>query len=248
LARSPKSTTVLVATVKPLGAVLVTPKHFVLYEFTDDRKNFSVCTGACASTWPPYLLDGGRHSLHGPKGVHGLGTIPRRHRLQLTINGHPLYLFVGDHTAGQANGEGFQRVWYVVGPSGHKVMPPTSQSATKPSAPSLSAAPATPQPTTGGPNGAAPPATGGTKGGTPTTASHGTPPPSTNAPTTAAPPPTTQPPPPTTAPPPPTTQPPPPTTQPPPPTTTTTCSIPQGNGGDGDGDNNGGPSDGDGCQ
>ncbi len=43
---------------------------------------------------------------------------------QITYNGHPLYYFAGDTSAGDANGEGskaFGAEWYVVNASGKKV-------------------------------------------------------------------------------------------------------------------------------
>jgi predicted lipoprotein with Yx(FWY)xxD motif len=43
---------------------------------------------------------------------------------QITYNGHPLYLFEGDHKPGDTNGEGvnaFGANWYAVSPAGNLV-------------------------------------------------------------------------------------------------------------------------------
>jgi len=164
--------------VASLGTLLVTPKQLVLYEYSADTKNKSNCTGACAKAWPPYLLAAGVTSVHGPHTLHGLGTIHRGHRLQVTIGGHPLYTFSGDHGADQANGQGFGGTWYVVGPTGHivqtkvaapaAVVPPpvTSPPVTSPpvTAPPVTAPPATTPPATSPPV-TSPPATTAPGGG-----------------------------------------------------------------------------------
>ena len=49
---------------------------------------------------------------------------------QVTYNGHPVYLFVGDHKAGDTNGEGltaFGSSWFALSPAGNQVSgPPAS--------------------------------------------------------------------------------------------------------------------------
>ena len=43
---------------------------------------------------------------------------------QVTLDGHPLYYFSGDQSAGQTNGQGvdeFGAKWFTVGPSGSQV-------------------------------------------------------------------------------------------------------------------------------
>jgi len=231
-ARSLNPPTVTTITVTSLGTVLATPRHFVLYTFSHDRRNVSLCMGTCAKTWPPYLLASGQVTLHAPKNLRGLGTTHRGKRLQVTIDGHPLYLFVGDHRVGQASGEGFDNEWFAVGPNGHRDLLSRSS------------------PTAGSGKGTSPASSGpaGYALAPTTTTPAATAPPPTAPPTTTTAPPMTTTAPPTTIAPPTTTTSPPTTTTAPPMTTTTPCSIPQGNGGDGDGDNNGGASDGDGCK
>jgi predicted lipoprotein with Yx(FWY)xxD motif len=50
-------------------------------------------------------------------------------KAQVTYNGHPLYVFSGDEKAGDTKGEGvnaFGGNWYVVDPSGNKIVTSTS--------------------------------------------------------------------------------------------------------------------------
>jgi hypothetical protein len=53
--------------------------------------------------------------------------------VQLTLNGLPLYRYVGDQAAGDINDQAFQGAWWAVAPDGSKV--------TRAAAPSLSQAP-----------------------------------------------------------------------------------------------------------
>src|SRR5712691_8104947 len=40
----------------PYGTILFDGRGFVLYAFTRDPRGRSVCSGACAKAWPPYLV------------------------------------------------------------------------------------------------------------------------------------------------------------------------------------------------
>jgi len=106
------------------GKALVTGNGRALYLFEADKSGTSTCTGACARSWPPYTVSG--KPAPGVGVSHSLlGTIQRTDgTMQVTYNGHPLYLFTGDRGAGTANGEGakaFGADWYVVNASGGKI-------------------------------------------------------------------------------------------------------------------------------
>ena len=110
------SSQVSVATIPGLGKVLVFGHH-VLYVDTSDPKRHSTCTGGCAQLWPPLLVS--TRAAHHLGRVHGLGTIHHsKGRLQVTINGHPLYFFSGDTTLTAAKGQGVANVFFAVHPNG----------------------------------------------------------------------------------------------------------------------------------
>jgi predicted lipoprotein with Yx(FWY)xxD motif len=81
--------------------VLTNAKGFTLYSFAPDTPTASKCYGSCAAYWPPVT-----GTVAAGSGLPGkTGTIKRTDgSLQLTYNGHPLYTYVGDSAAGQANG------------------------------------------------------------------------------------------------------------------------------------------------
>jgi predicted lipoprotein with Yx(FWY)xxD motif len=106
------------------GSILFDGRGFVLYAFTRDPRGRSVCSGACAKAWPPYLV--GRAPRAG-KGVKRslLGTTRRADgKIQVTYAGRPLYYYVGDRSPGQIlcqNVSEFGGLWLVVRPNGTPV-------------------------------------------------------------------------------------------------------------------------------
>jgi predicted lipoprotein with Yx(FWY)xxD motif len=102
-----------------LGKVLATSAGRTLYLYVPDPKNKPTCTGSCAGTWPPLRTKGKPVAGTGVKKAL-LGTAKNGGKLQVTYNGHPLYTYIGDSKAGQANGEGFMGSWFVVTAAGKK--------------------------------------------------------------------------------------------------------------------------------
>jgi predicted lipoprotein with Yx(FWY)xxD motif len=98
-----------------LGTLLASAGGYTLYYYTADKPNSgtSVCTGSCATAWPP--LTG---TVQAPPGVTlpgPLGEITRPGGAkQVTINGYPIYLFAGDHAPGQVAGNGADGQWHVI--------------------------------------------------------------------------------------------------------------------------------------
>jgi predicted lipoprotein with Yx(FWY)xxD motif len=83
------------------GRILFDHRGFVLYGFTRDRARRSVCYGACAAAWPPYLVKARPRALAGARS-RLIGTTRRRDgKLQATYAGRPLYYYVGDRRRGQ---------------------------------------------------------------------------------------------------------------------------------------------------
>ena len=103
------------------GPILFDGRGFALYAFTKDPRGRSVCTGACAAAWPPYVVRNAPHAAAGVKHTL-LGTTRRTDgRLQVTYNGRPLYYYVGDRAAGQIlcqNVSEFGGLWLVARPNG----------------------------------------------------------------------------------------------------------------------------------
>jgi len=117
---SPSATALSVQTdsVSGVGTVLANSAGLTLYHNTKENGSRIVCTGGCASFWPPVLVTG---SVPQDTGMIGgtFGTIMRPDgSTQLTINGMPLYTYSGDSGSGQASGQGLQGVWFAVTPSG----------------------------------------------------------------------------------------------------------------------------------
>jgi predicted lipoprotein with Yx(FWY)xxD motif len=105
------STTISTTSVPGVGTVLVDAKGFVLYELKTEASGKIMCTGSCASIWPPLLLPAGVTSATAGSGVVAskLGTIKRPDGgTQVTYDGLPLYLFTSDQSPGQATGQGVE--------------------------------------------------------------------------------------------------------------------------------------------
>lgn len=104
------------------GMVLVGSNGHTLYRYTPDSKGVNRCTSvpACAKYWPRLLVKSSVKPAAGT-GVTAslLGTIKATATMrQVTYGGFPLYTFTGDTKAGQVNGEGFLKTWYVVNTKG----------------------------------------------------------------------------------------------------------------------------------
>jgi predicted lipoprotein with Yx(FWY)xxD motif len=92
------------------GAVLVTPSGMTLYYLKGETSSRIMCTGSCAANWPPFVLPAGKTAVAGASGVNGtFATVKRSDGgTQVTFDGHPLYTFISDKSAGQATGQGVE--------------------------------------------------------------------------------------------------------------------------------------------
>lgn len=110
-----------------LGTVVVDGKGLTAYVFDKDTANSgtSVCSGACAAQWPAIEAGGDHPAVAGVTGTVGTITGIDGNK-QVTLNGHPLYTFVHDSSAGDVTGQGFLGIWWVVGPNGTKIMSSSS--------------------------------------------------------------------------------------------------------------------------
>jgi predicted lipoprotein with Yx(FWY)xxD motif len=105
-----------------IGTVLVNAQGRTLYWFAKDTPAMSNCTGSCATYWPPLM--GKPTAASGTSLPKGLGTITRSGgQLQATYDGHPLYTYVSDTSAGMTSGNGLNAsggLWWAMTPSGAK--------------------------------------------------------------------------------------------------------------------------------
>jgi predicted lipoprotein with Yx(FWY)xxD motif len=103
------------------GRMVFDGRGFALYAFTADRGGRSVCNGACAAAWPPYVVKGALRAGPGTR-QRLLGTIRRADgSRQLTYAGRPLYYYVGEkrpHLVLCQNAREYGGLWLVVRPSG----------------------------------------------------------------------------------------------------------------------------------
>jgi predicted lipoprotein with Yx(FWY)xxD motif len=124
LASSHAARSTLTAGPSSYGRILFDGRGFVLYAFTRDPRGKSVCTGACAKAWPPYIVKTRARAASGVK-ARLLDTTRRADgRLQVTYAGRALYYYVGDRSKGQILCQKvteFGGVWLVIRPSGRLV-------------------------------------------------------------------------------------------------------------------------------
>ena len=96
--------------------ILTNAQGETLYYRTSDTAT-SVCSGGCASVWPPLLASGSSTPTSSAPLLGKLSVVTDTNGSQVAYNGHPLYTYVGDTAAGQTTGEGVQGIWFVVSTS-----------------------------------------------------------------------------------------------------------------------------------
>jgi len=128
---TPMPDTVLVATNPQYGQIIVDGSGMTLYYFLRDTRgsDTSACTGTCLTNWPAFnpsylqvsapLLGSDFDSILLPGG----GS-------QVTYMGWPLYYYSGDKAPGDTKGYGFNKLWYVMAPTGVVTIAPTTTVAT----------------------------------------------------------------------------------------------------------------------
>jgi predicted lipoprotein with Yx(FWY)xxD motif len=105
-----------------IGTVLVNAQGHTLYWFAKDTPTTSNCNGSCSTYWPPVF--GKPVAASGTSLPMTLGTIKRADgKVQATYDGHPLYTYVSDTSAGMTSGNGLNLsggLWWAMTPSGAK--------------------------------------------------------------------------------------------------------------------------------
>ncbi len=102
-----------------LGTIVVDGSGMTVYFYDKDVKDesASVCTGACASAWPPVLSSSSTPSVTGVTGTVGTIAGPGG-KQQVTIDGLPIYTYAADGKAGDVLGQGSNGIWWAVNPDG----------------------------------------------------------------------------------------------------------------------------------
>lgn len=96
--------------------ILTNTQGRTLYYRTTDVPPTTVCSGGCASVWPPLLVTGSSTPASTTSLPGKLSVQTDANGTQVEYNGHPLYTFSGDTAPGQTTGEGFGGIWHVVTP------------------------------------------------------------------------------------------------------------------------------------
>jgi predicted lipoprotein with Yx(FWY)xxD motif len=131
---SSNSSTVTIGTRSTgIGTVLVNASGHTLYWFAIDTPTKSNCNGSCATYWPPVL--GKPVAASGTTLPKGFSSITRSDgSVQATYDGHPLYTYAADTSAGMTSGNGLNAsggLWWAMTPSGAKAAASASPSPSK---------------------------------------------------------------------------------------------------------------------
>ena len=97
--------------------ILTNTQGMTLYYRTTDMPPTTICSGGCASAWPPLLVSGSTTPMSTTSLPGKLSVQADANGTQVEYNGHPLYTFSGDTAPDQTTGEGFGGIWHVVTPS-----------------------------------------------------------------------------------------------------------------------------------
>jgi predicted lipoprotein with Yx(FWY)xxD motif len=124
-------TTVAVRSVSGTGNVLTDAQGHTLYASEQEANGKPLCTTSdCVTFWQPLVVGDGKPT--GPSSLTAkLTTVARPDgKMQVALNGSPLYTFTEDHSAGDIRGNGFKDsfgslhfTWHVATPSGIAAAP-----------------------------------------------------------------------------------------------------------------------------
>lgn len=102
-----------------VGNVLAAPNARTLYRLSPETKSHVLCTSStCLGIWKPLTVKSKSTTVKLPSGVSSrVSFLKRGTRFQVVLSNHPLYTFVSDTAAGQANGQrikSFGGTWFVI--------------------------------------------------------------------------------------------------------------------------------------
>lgn len=90
--------------------ILVDAKGMTVYYRTSDTAT-NLCSGSCASVWPPLLLELGTATADSSI-IANVSVLQGANGKQLAYKGHALYRYSKDSAAGDTNGNGIGNVWF----------------------------------------------------------------------------------------------------------------------------------------
>lgn len=98
-----------------------------LYVFARDSEGETVCYDDCAQAWPPLTVPRETAVRAGSAVSAAVDAIERDGgRLQVTVDGLPVYYFANDSDPGDATGMGLGNAWWLVRPDGSVLQPTVS--------------------------------------------------------------------------------------------------------------------------
>jgi predicted lipoprotein with Yx(FWY)xxD motif len=101
-----------------IGTVLVDANGKTLYLYANDQGTTSAVPANILTAWPPLIASGAPVAGDGVD-ASKLKTAPQPDgQTWVTYDGHLLYTFSGDASAGQTNGHKLGNVWFAVTSSG----------------------------------------------------------------------------------------------------------------------------------
>ena len=114
----------LATTSTSVGTILTDSAGMSMYSFAADAEGVSNCSGTCASVWPPVPVTGSVPK--DPQGATAtLGELTRDDGTkQLTVDGMPMYTYVGDSAKGETNGQGLNQsggLWWLIATDGSSI-------------------------------------------------------------------------------------------------------------------------------
>jgi predicted lipoprotein with Yx(FWY)xxD motif len=104
-----------------LGTIIVDAQGRTLYKFDNDTAGKSTCYDQCAANWPALVATGTPTAGPGLD-ASKLTTVDRTDGTkQVKYGEFPLYYFAADKAAGDTNGQGKGKIWWVVGADGKPI-------------------------------------------------------------------------------------------------------------------------------
>jgi predicted lipoprotein with Yx(FWY)xxD motif len=108
----PQSSAMLKSASSAQGNILTDGNGFTLYTFSDDTAGKSTYSG---TDWLPFIVSSGVQPQADSSVTGKLDVITRDDgKMQVTLDGKPLYYYAQDNKAGDINGNGIGGKWAVV--------------------------------------------------------------------------------------------------------------------------------------